>query len=434
MYSTAYNEKRVTPDQAVEIISENDLLLYSMACSEPPALLEATARRLRAGDLKKLNVFSSLPLKTAMTTILAPDLCDQVEVLTQFVSGGERNLVSVGLNYYLPSHFHQVPRLISEFMEVDVVLATVSPMDKAGFFSFGLANDYITTAARAAKKVILEVNENMPRVFGDSMIHISEVDAIVENHVPLVEVPPGEPGPEDQVIGRSIADMIGDGDTLQLGIGVLPNAVTAFLGDRKDLGIHTEVLGPGMIDLIKKGIVTGARKTLLPRKHVFTVALGDKPMYDFINDNPSVESYPVSFTNHPAIIAKNDHMISINSVLEVDLLGQCNAEFMDGHQFSGTGGQLDFVRGAFDSKGGMSILAFRSTAKKGAVSRIVPRLEAGAAVTTPRMDAHWLVTEHGKVNLKGKSTRDRALAIIDLAHPDFRDGLVRAAEEMYIIG
>jgi len=218
-----------------------------------------------------------------------------------------------------------------------------------------------------------------------------------------------------------------------LGFGSLPNAVAAFLEGHKDLGIHTEVFCPGMSDLIRKGVVTGNKKTLHPRKHIFTMAFGGKEMLRFMHNNPAVESYPVSYTNHPSVIARNDNMISVNSVLEVDLFGQANAEFMGGHQFSGTGGQLDFVRGAFDAKGGKSILAFHATAKKGKISRIVPRLDEGAMITTPRNDTHFLATEFGTANLKGMSTRQRALAIIDLAHPDFRDQLLRAAEDMYII-
>ncbi|GAG46749.1 unnamed protein product, partial [marine sediment metagenome] len=239
--------------------------------------------------------------------------------------------------------------------------------------------------------------------FGDSLLHISEVDAIVENHVPLLEMIPPEPKPEDETIGKYIAEMVPDGATIQLGFGGIPNAITRYLMGHKDLGIHTEVFGPGMVVLIEKGVVTGRKKNLHPRKNVFTVALGTRKTYKFMNDNPSLESYPVSYTNEPSVIAQNDNMVSINSILEVDLLGQCNAEFLAGSQFSGTGGQLDFVRGAFNSKGGKSILAFYSTAKNGEVSRVVPRFETGTVVTTPRMDTHYVVTEHGVVNLKGRS-------------------------------
>ena len=433
MYRSLYRKKLTTPDKAVEIVQEGSLLIYGIGLAEPPALLEALAGRLHSGDLKKLRIFSSMPLKHAINTVLAPDLTDCVERCTQFVGAGDRGLVHVGLNDYLPNHLHQMPRLISEFMKVDVAATTVSPMDKAGFFTFGVANDFTSTAARCADKLIVEVNENMPRVYGDSLIHISEVDMVVENHVPLIDLPQAVPGPADTIIAETVAGMIPDGATIQLGFGGLPNAVAAFLDNHKDLGIHTEVFCPGMSDLIKKGVVTGSKKTLHPRKHIFTLAFGDKEMVAFIHDNPSVESYPVSYTNHPAVIARNDCMISVNSVLEVDLFGQANSEFMEGQQFSGTGGQLDFVRGAFDSRGGKSILAFHATAREGKVSRIVPRFEEGTMVTTPRNDTHFLVTEFGVANLKGKSTRERAFAIIELAHPDFRDDLLRAAEDMYII-
>lgn len=433
MYRSLYQKKLTTPEKAVADVKEGSLLIYGTGFAEPPALLKAFAKRLHAGDLKKLRVFSSLPMLHASRTLLVPELIDCVERCGQFVGTADRGLVHVGLYDYLPNHFYQMPRLVSEFMTVDVAATVVSPMDDAGFFSFGAANDYTSTAARAAKCSIVEVNENMPRVFGDSLLHISEVDFVVENHVPLMDIPKAEPSPVDQTIGKTIAEMIPDGATLQLGIGGLPNAAAAFLNNHKDLGIHSEIFCPGMSDLIKKGVITGKSKTLHPRKHIFTLAFGDKEMFAFMDNNPSMESYPVSYTNHPSVIARNDRMISVNSVLEVDLYGQANAEFMAGHQFSGSGGQLDFVRGAFDAKGGKSILAFHATAKGGKVSRIVPRLEEGTMITTPRNDTHFLVTEFGAANLKGKATRERALAIIELAHPDFRDQLSRAAEDMHLL-
>jgi itaconate CoA-transferase len=255
----------------------------------------------------------------------------------------------------------------------------------------------------------------------------------VENDVPLLELRLADPKPEDDIIGPAIAAMVPDGATLQLGIGNLPNAVSRYLSDHADLGIHTELFTDGMVDLIEKGVVTGRKKTLHPRKHVFTTAAGTKRMYEFLDDNPSMESYPASYVCSPGIIAKNDAMISINSVLEVDLLGQANAEFLEGSTFSGTGGQLDFVRGAFASKGGKSILAFYSTAKGGEISRVVPRLPTGSVVTTPRADADYFATEYGIVTLKGKSTRQRALSIISIAHPRFRDELMLEAENMYLV-
>lgn len=428
-----YRQKLATPESAVARVKNGDTIVHGMAVAEPPALLASLAGRARAGDLKNITIYCHFALPHAAKTILAPDLCDIIQVNSWFVSGSTRSLVKVGLTYYVPNHFHQIPRLCREFMDIDVMATTVSPMDKAGFFSFGVANDFTSTAARHCKRLIVEVNENMPRVFGDSLIHISEVDAVVENHVPLQETPSLEAKPEDEIIGRAIAGMIPDGATIQIGFGGLPNAITRHLMSHKDLGIHSEMFSPGMADLIKKGVATGRKKTIHPRKHVFTAALGNKDMYDFMDNNPSIESYPVSYTNEPAVIAKNENMISVNSILEVDLLGQCNAEYLDGAQFSGTGGQLDFVRGAFNAPGGKSILTFYSTAKNGEISRIVPRFDPGAVITTPRMDTHYLVTEHGVVNLKGKSTKERALAIISIAHPTFRDELLREAENMYLL-
>lgn len=433
MYQNQYHKKLTSPDGAVKAIMEGDMLVHGLTMAEPPALLRAIASRLKAGKLKHLKVFSILPLAHACSTVLALDLVDCVEAYSGFVDGGTRGLVSTGLNYYVPNHLHQVPRLLEEFIGVDVCITTVSPMDESGYFSFGTANDFTSKAARAARVLIVEVNKNMPRVFGESLLHISEVDAIVENHEHIPDFPIGKMLPEAKKIGKIISEMVPDGATLQMGIGVLPDAVAKYLDNHSDLGIHTEVFGPGMVDLIKKGVITGERKTLHPRKHVFTVAQGNQEMLEFMNNNPAMVSYPCSYTNNPAIIAKNDRMISINSLLQVDLLGQCNAEYLSGHQYSGTGGQLDFVRGAFDSKGGKSILAFYSTAKNGTVSRVVDRLDSGVMITTPRMDTHYLVTEYGVANLKGKSTRDRALAIIDIAHPKFRDELLRRAEDMYLL-
>jgi itaconate CoA-transferase len=432
-YVSEYRQKLTTAQKAVERIKSGATITHGLASAEPPAILAAIADRAREGDLKDIKIYSMLPQQHAIKTVLAPDLSDCIQAYSWFVSGAERHRVKVGLSYFVPNYFHQLPKIIRDFMDIDVTATTVSPMDKAGYFTFGTVNDYTSTAARHCKTLIVEVNENMPRVFGDSLLHISEVDAIVENNVPLLELVPPEPKPEDEIIGKYVSEMVPDGATFQLGIGGIPNAVAYRLMDHKDLGIHTELFCSSMVDLIEARVITGRRKTIHARKNVFTNAWGTKRMYDFINDNPSMESYPVSYTNDPAVIAQNDNFISINSILEVDLLGQCNAEFLAGSQFSGTGGQLDFVRGAFNSHGGKSILAFYSTASGGEVSRVVPRLGAGSVVTTPRMDTHYLVTEYGVVNLKGKSTRERALDIISIAHPKFRDNLLQEAENMYLI-
>ncbi|MRR14889.1 MAG: 4-hydroxybutyrate--acetyl-CoA CoA transferase [Deltaproteobacteria bacterium] len=432
-YRDLYQKKLMTPENAVASIPNGGRIIHGMASAEPPALLAAIAGRLRAGDLKGIEIYTLFPAKHAALTYLAPEFRDCMTAYSWFVSFVNRGFVRVGLDYYVPNLFHQIPRLIREFMEVDVAMTTVSPMDKNGFFTFGTVNDYISTASRCCKTLMVEVNENMPRVFGDSLLHVSEVDAIVEHNEPLMEVGMVTPKPEAEAIARIVAAQVPDGATLQVGIGGIPAKVCEFLSDRKDLGIHSELFNPALMKLIEQGAATGRRKNLNPRKHVFTNVLGDDELYKFVHDNPSCESYPVSYVNDPVTIAGQDNFISINATIEVDLLGQCNSETLDGAQFSGTGGQLDFVRGAFNSRGGKSIIAFYATAHDGTVSRIVPRLGTGNAITVPRMDTHYLATEYGIVNLKGKSTRDRALAVISLAHPRFRDELLREAENMYLV-
>ena len=311
MYESEYNRKLTDPANAAASVVENASLIHGLSMAEPPGLLTALADRLRSGDLKKLQVHVLLPNPTSLQTILAPDLVDQVEAITWFVSGGERGLVRAGLNYFVPNHFHQVPRLIRDYLDLDVVMTTVSPMDKAGYFSFGTANDFTSIAARRAKKLVVEVNRHMPRVFGEGLLHISEVDLVVENNQPMAEMAIGPVGPEDEVIGRTIAEMVPDEACIQLGWGALPSSAAKYLADHRDLGVHTEVFVPAFVDLIRKGVVTGAKKNLHRRKHVFTVAQGNQEMLDFMDDNPAVESYPVSYCNRPEVIASNDNMISI---------------------------------------------------------------------------------------------------------------------------
>jgi itaconate CoA-transferase len=433
MYRSEYRNKLIGAGDAVFGIADGSTIVHGMANAEPPALLEALADRVRNGGLRDLRVFSMFPLEVASRTILAPDLADKVRAHSWFLTKGDRDLTGKHQGHFVPCNFHEIPRLCRDFMKIDVMVTAVSPMDKAGYFSFGTVNDYTSTAARHCGRLIVEVNEKMPRVFGDSLLHVSEVDAIVEHSVPLVEVIPSASKAEDEIIGKQIAELVPDQATIQLGIGGIPSAVTGCLEGHRDLGVHSELFCPGMVDLIKKGVITGKRKNQHPRKHVFTNALGTTEMYEFMHDNPSLESYPVSYTNAPSVIASNDKMVSINATIEVDLTGQCNSEYLGGTEYGGTGGQLDFVRGAFHSKGGKSIIGFRSTARDGEVSRIVPRLEAGAVVSVPRMDTHYLVTEYGVANLKGRSTRERTEAIIGLAHPKFRDDLVREAEKIGLL-
>ena len=433
-----YQRKLVTADKAATLINSGCKLGIGMATAEPPALLAALARRAERGEVEDIRAYYYESTAILGNSILRYELNDRIHPYCMFVTPVERALIKRGeadgrkVVNYVPSTFHQAPRLLSDHIGIDTFVMTVSPMDAHGYFSLGTGNDYSSRVARTARQLIVEVNEYMPRVQGaGAQLHVSEVDAIVENHVPLVELPVLTAAPEDEAIGRYIAEMIPDGACLQMGVGALPNFVCAQLKERNDLGIHTEALCPGMIDLMKLGVVNNRRKVLDTGKTVFTFALGQKVMYDFIHENPAIYSHPVDYVNDPGIIARNDQVISVNATLQIDLTGACNSEHMLAHQYSASGGQLDFVRGAYASKQGKSIIACRSTAAKGKVSRIVARLEG--PVTTPRIDTHIVVTEHGWVDLKGKSSTERAHALIGLTEPSFRDDLREQAKKLHLI-
>src|SRR5271156_3820984 len=434
-----YQSKLTMPKEAVASIPSGSKLSMGMAMAEPPALLKALADRAEAGEIEDIKVYYFEATSIAGKTILRYELIDRIRPYCMFITATERALIKRGVENggrkvidYVPNNFHQAPRLLIDEIGIDTFVCTVSPMDRHGYFSFGTGNDYSTKVGRAAKRLIVEVNKNMPRVNGaGAELHVSEVTALVENDVPLLELPVREPAPEDEVIGRTIAGLVPDGACLQMGVGALPNLVCAELRHRNHLGIHTEALNPGLVDLIRAGVVTNRCKTIDRRKTVFTFAMGQKAMYDFLNDNPGIESAPVDYVNDPRIIAQNDNVISINATIQIDLTGACNSEHMLGHKYSASGGQLDFVRGAYASKGGRSIIAARSTAAKGKFSRIVPRLDG--PVTTPRIDTHYIVTEFGAVNLKGLSSTERALRLIELAHPEFRDELTQAAKHLHLV-
>ena len=425
-----YRRKLRSPEEAVAEIPDGASIVQSMIAGEPPALLGAIADAARAGKFTNLTMQSLLPFGHTKATILSPDVAQVIHWNSLFVGGADREAVQEGRASYTPNFFHQVPRLISEFMRTDVCIATVSPMDEHGYMSFGVSVDYTSTAARVAGLLIVEVNEHMPRVHGNCFLHVSEVSAIVERNQPLLELSQASPREEDVAMGGIIAEMVPDGATIQLGIGGVPNAVARSLHDHRDLGIHSEMFVDSMVDLIEEGVANGSKKTFHPGKALFAFAAGSERMYRFMDGNPYIEGHPVSYTNFPPNVARNDNLISVNSTLEVDLTGQCCSESMGAVQFSGTGGQHDFARGAFDSKGGKSIIAFYSTAKNGEVSRVVPTLAPGGVVTTPRTEVHYVVSEFGVAQLKGKSLAERAKALIGLAHPKFRDWLTAEAKEL----
>jgi len=434
-YTDLYQSKILSPQEAVAPIKSGSTLLVAMAAGAPPALMDAIADRVRSDDLKDLVLYYKLAPPRLIETLLADGVLPKLKAHTFFVAGKEREIIKkqqktgTKLLSFVPVNFSQIPRLVAQ-MKPDTFIVQVSPMDPGGYFSLGTNNDYASTAARVCGRLIVEVNPNMPRVFGRSQIHVSEVDVLAENTSDLQETPVVEPGRDDIEIGSLISPLVPDGATIQLGIGKVPSGVAKALMDHKKLGIHTELLSDCMVDMIEKGVVTGECKQLHPGKHVFTVALGSKRLYDFMNDNSSMESYPSSYVNGIPTVAQLDNFISINTAIEVDLYGQVNAEFIGDHEYSGSGGQFDFVKGASLSKGGKSIIALHSTAIKGTKSTIVPKV---AMVTDDRMDVEHIVTENGVVNLRGLSTAERARALISIAHPQFRDELTAAARKVVLI-
>jgi itaconate CoA-transferase len=431
-----YAHKLTAAEDAVKIIADGTVLCVGLGVGAPPALARAVADRVRSGSLKNLTLYYQHGLQVMGATLLQPDVLNKVEARTFFVGEADRHMIQRGIaesrNYlsYVPCNFSQIPRALTEAVHVNTFLVTLSPMDKEGYFSLGTNNDYASTVLRNCDRVVAEVNTNMPRVFGDSAVHVSEVHAIVENNADLQEFPTREPDPVSLVLGKMIAEMIPDGATLQLGIGNLSNAVCRYLAERNDLGIHSELFSPAFVPLIRSGVINGRKKSLHRRKHVFTIAMGDREMYEFMDDNPAMESYSSSYVNDIRVIAAHENVVSVNTAIEVDLYGQVNAEFIDGHQYSGSGGQFDFVKGASLSRGGKSFIALKSTARKDEISCIVDNV---AMATDTRMDVEHVVTEYGCVNLRGRSTRERAQLLISIAHPAFRDSLTAHARRIDLI-
>jgi acyl-CoA hydrolase len=324
-----------------------------------------------------------------------------------------------------------MPKMFEEgLFAVDTVLTICSPMDEHGYFSLSLGTDYTMAAIKKARTVVVEVNPNVPFANGNCLVHISQVSAIVEDYSPLTEVGLPKIGPVQEAIGKYVADFIDDGSTIQIGFGAIPDAIVMQLTDKHDLGIHTEMLGDGILSLIENGVVTNRHKNYLPGKVIATFALGSKRLYDFMNRNPQLEMHPVDFTNDPCLAGLNDNFITINASMHVDFLGQCCSESLGSTPYSGTGGQADFVRAANRSKGGKSLIVLPSTAKEGKISRIIPTLTPGSAVTTSKNDVNYVVTEYGVAQMRGKSAKQRAQALIAIAHPDFRAELTDAAKKM----
>ena len=429
-WTELYEQKRKRPEELAQLFQSGDICLSNGQITEPVGILEALAERAEREQLTGIRHYILLPMR--QQKYMEPGMEAYIRHIAHFVSGFDREAVWEGRSEYLPSHYSQVPVLWKNVLEgPDVFYCTVSPMDKHGYFSCGTAAD-LSEIRKKAKRLFLEVNSTMPRTLG-SHIHISEVDALMENDLPITEVQPAPISESDRIIGGMIAEEIPDGATLQLGIGGIPNAVAQALMGKRDLGIHSEMFCDSIVDLTEAGVITNDRKKIHRGKTVVTFTFGSRRTYDFIDDNPGVEFLPVDYVNDPFVIAQNDDVISINSCMEIDLFGQVCSEAMGPKNFSGAGGQVDFIRGAAASRGGKSFLAFQSSAKGGTLSKIKPVLTEGACVTTTRNDVDYIVTEQGMVRLKGLTCAQRAKALISIAHPNFREELTQAAKKMHLI-
>lgn len=413
-----YQEHLTTAEEAVKKIKSGDRVVFAHACGEPTHLVDAMVANADAYE----NVEIVHMVAMGGGKYCQPEYEKNFRHNALFVGGSTREAVASGRGDYTPSFFFEIPRLFHTTLPVDVALVTVTPPDENGRCSLGVSVDYTQEAVKSAKLVIAQVNKEMPWTGPNSTVSVEDLDCIVEFDSPLIELAPPKIGEIEKAIGENCASLIPDGATLQLGIGAIPDAVLLFLKDKKDLGIHSEMFSDGVVELANAGVVNNSKKTLHPGKFVVAFLMGTKKLYDFVNHNPDVDMRPVDYVNNPYVIAQNDNLISVNSCVQVDLMGQVASETIGPKQISGVGGQVDFVRGASASKGGVSIMAMPSTVK-GKISKIVPLLDEGAAVTTSRNDVDYIVTEYGVAHLKGETLKQRARNLINIAHPDFREEL-----------
>ncbi|MGE5404638.1 MAG: acetyl-CoA hydrolase/transferase family protein [Candidatus Saccharibacteria bacterium] len=430
-----YRNKLRSADEAVELLRDGDAVLVPLANGQPRAIGDAIGRRLRAGGVRDLHWIGGVDV--LWMDCFDPELQDLITIDTGFVSAATRYGVQQGWYTFSPNRLGQSIDIVRDHkpgINRGAVACVVSPMDEHGFFSTGCHADLPWGAIGTGefREVILEVNENMPRTFGNNHIHISEVSAIVENNVPLFELPEIPICKEDQLIAGYVLEHIQDGACLQIGIGGMPNAIAKNLRGKKDLGIHSEMLTDSMVDLYYEGVVTCHRKNFNRNKIIGAFALGTKKLYDFVHNNPMVEMHCTSYVNDPYVIGQNDNMISVNGTVEVDLSGQAASESLGYVQYSGTGGQLDFIQGAWRSNGGKSFLALYATyTKDGKLhSKIKPTLTPGMFVTASRSEVDYIVTEFGIAKMKGNSMRVRVQNLVNIAHPDFRDWLMFEARKM----
>lgn len=431
-YQELYKSKLTSPAELASALQSGWLIVSDIALSQTPAIMAAFAERARDAGLRNIKVQTMLDVypydfykDNSMVGIM--------DGFSWFSSGMSRAAVNGGWADIIPSYYCDVERTIENSYDYDVFCVSVSPMDKHGYFSLGCTGSFAPAAIAKSKRIFVEVNEKQPRALCGQQLHISQIDAIVENTIELPVLPEAKPDEESLTIGNIIAEQIPDGACIQLGIGSIPDATGLALMSKHDLGIHTEMFTDSMVGLINCGAVNNSKKQIHRGKTVTTFAYGSKRIYDFVDDNPGIEILPASYVNDPNIICQNDNMISINAALEVDFFGQVCAESIGTKHMSGTGGQVDYVRGACKSRGGKSFIAFSSTAKGGTVSKIKPILAPGAVCTTSKNDVDCIVTEYGIAKLRGRSLGERTKALIAIAHPDFRDELRFEAKKRGII-
>jgi acyl-CoA hydrolase len=420
-----YRKKLTTVDEALRCVQSGACVYVHANAAFPQALLEGLERR--APHVRDVEVMHLIAFGDAHYN--KPEYAESFRHRALFIGSNLREAVNQGLADYTPIHLSEIEPLITlgQF-DIDVALIHVAPPDAHGYCSLGVAVETTLTAARCARRVIAQVNDRMPRTCGNSYLHVSEIDAFVEVSQSLPEIKPMDATPEQMKIAGHVANLIEDGCCIQTGIGGIPDSVLTFLGDRKDLGVHTELLSDGIIPLIEAGVITGRRKQINRDKIVLGFVLGTRKLYDFVDENPIFEFHPNGLVNNPLVVAQNDNMVAINSAIEVDVTGQVCSDSIGPRFYSGFGGQVDFIRGSARSRGGKPIIALPSTAKNGTVSRIKPMLTPGAGVVTSRADVQYVVTEFGVAYLHGKTIRQRAEALINIAHPNFRGELTEYCE------
>ncbi|MDP3866141.1 MAG: acetyl-CoA hydrolase/transferase C-terminal domain-containing protein [Rhodoferax sp.] len=429
-FQALYQSKRVTPEDAIDQLRNGDFIVVPTGVGEPPTLLTALSeQRRRFQDIKVAQI-----LAVRKFDYFDPETVDHVRHMAFFFGGASRAGGQKGSVDFIPCSFSDIPVMIQRGqIPADVVFSMASPMDEKGFFSLSLGPDYTMAAVAKARAIVLEVNPNVPFAYGNCHVHVSQVSALVESSEPVLEVGLPKIGPVQQAIGKYVADMIDDGSTLQIGYGGIPDAVVMQLTAKHDLGVHTEMIGDGILTLIESGAITNRKKNYLPGKMVATFALGSKKLYQFMERNPMLEMHPVDFTNDPYLAAQNDKLVSINATLQIDLLGQCGSESLGPLPYSGSGGQVDFVRAANRSRDGKSFIVLPATAKDDTLTRIVPTLTPGTHVTTSKNDVNYVVTEFGVAKLRGKSAKQRAQELIAIAHPDFRAELTEGARRLNLL-